>query len=161
MSDQRTKGLMQMLNLKNNYDEEKLAIQFYYLCKRSYEQPFSWTIDQLEEDLYARRSEYLVWENQGEILGFLSCHFILDEVEVTNVAVDPAYQRQGIGQILFKELLHICAEKKIHKIFLEVRKSNRKAQNLYQKMGFAVIHTRKNYYHAPVEDAFVMCFERK
>ena len=41
-------------------------------------------------------------------------------------------------------------------MFLEVRKSNAGAQNLYKTFGFYEVGKRKNYYLEPVEDAVVM-----
>jgi len=41
-------------------------------------------------------------------------------------------------------------------IFLEVRKSNHRAQAFYKKEKMAVIAERKAYYHDPVEDAIIM-----
>src|SRR3712207_8765937 len=37
------------------------------------------------------------------------------------------------------------------RIFLEVRASNHRAQQLYLKHGFEVIGQRSNYYHDPIE----------
>ena len=39
---------------------------------------------------------------------------------------------------------------------LEVRVSNAPARSLYERLGFQVIGTRKEYYDDPVEDALVM-----
>ena len=41
-------------------------------------------------------------------------------------------------------------------LFLEVRKSNLAAVNLYKKHGFINVRVRKDYYNDPVEDAIVM-----
>jgi len=45
-------------------------------------------------------------------------------------------------------------------IFLEVRKSNQRAQAFYKKEKMAVIAERKSYYHNPVEDAIIMKREK-
>ena len=54
----------------------------------------------------------------------------------------------------------LCAsEEKITKLFLEVRRSNEVAQNLYQQWQFSVLSVRKGYYRAADkrrEDALVM-----
>ena len=44
-------------------------------------------------------------------------------------------------------------------VTLEVRASNMKAQNLYQKYGFAVVGRRKGYYSDDGEDALIMTTE--
>jgi len=45
------------------------------------------------------------------------------------------------------------------KVTLEVRESNRVAQNLYRKYGFAVASTRPRYYQDNGENAFLMALE--
>ena len=41
-------------------------------------------------------------------------------------------------------------------VTLEVRKSNLVAINLYQKLGFEIVGTRKKYYSDNREDALIM-----
>ena len=43
--------------------------------------------------------------------------------------------------------------------FLEVRISNLSAQRLYEKYGFKIAGTRKNYYADNGEDAYIMIKE--
>jgi len=44
----------------------------------------------------------------------------------------------------------------LQSVYLEVRKSNEAAIELYKKHGFAPVRQRKDYYSSPVEDAIVM-----
>ena len=78
---------------------------------------------------------------------------MLDETEVTNVAIDPAYQRQGHARWLLTQCL---AQLSAGTVFLEVRAHNIAAQRLYQQVGFEQIATRKAYYQDPDEDAWIM-----
>ncbi|KLD61502.1 hypothetical protein WP50_01770 [Lactiplantibacillus plantarum] len=75
------------------------------------------------------------------------------ETEITNIAIDPAYQRQGHARWLLTACL---AQLSAGSVFLEVRASNLAAQRLYQQCGFDQIATRKEYYHDPEEDAWIM-----
>jgi len=71
---------------------------------------------------------------------------------ITTIAVDPRYQRQGIGRML----LHACEERVDQpRIRLSVRMSNHNAISLYEKEGYGMIDVWKNYY-ADYEDAMVM-----
>jgi len=79
-----------------------------------------------------------------------------DEAEILNIAILPEYQGKGIGQIIFDCFVNFCISRRIHTIWLEVRKSNKQAQGFYSKNGFQIFYSRKNYYQNPVEDAFVM-----
>jgi len=100
-----------------------------------------------------------VCENDNELAGYLLSQDVLDEVHIMQVAVLPAYQRQGIA----KQLSQMLLDDKAHQamVFLEVRLSNIAAQALYVKLGFEKIGQRKGYYvpkdkHADWEDAVVM-----
>ena len=84
------------------------------------------------------------------MIGFLAVQENLFETEVLQIAVKGAYQGQGIASALFATL---PTDKEI---FLEVRKSNQRAQAFYKKEKMAVIAERKAYYHDPVEDAIIM-----
>lgn len=93
-----------------------------------------------------------------QLVGFSVTQILLDELNLLNIAVHPAYQGQGIGNALLKAL---CLAAGKHPIFLEVRTSNKNAIQLYQKYGFKEVGLRKNYYALPQsqarEDAFVYC----
>lgn len=110
-----------------------------------------WTLDQVRADLNLATTEYFYSYNQGQPVGFLALQHLVGELEVTNIAVLPAYQGQGRA----KHLLQLLDERK-ELIFLEVRASNQVAQGLYQASGFETIGLRKDYYHQPQEDAIIM-----
>ena len=67
--------------------------------------------------------------------------------------MDPEFRRQGIAT---KLLGHIDSKY----VFLEVRESNKLAQNLYRKLGFGEIGRREKYYDDPEESAIVMRLSR-
>lgn len=78
------------------------------------------------------------------VLGFCILQPVLDEANLLLMAIDPAYQQQGFGQQLLQQ--SIDALSGCNMIFLEVRQSNQAAIALYEKLGFAQIDLRKNYY---------------
>ena len=61
----------------------------------------------------------------------------------------------GIGTALLNNVIAKCKQLKLENIFLEVRNSNTAAIHLYEKVGFANISTRKNYYSDTREDALI------
>jgi ribosomal protein S18 acetylase RimI-like enzyme len=95
---------------------------------------------------------YHLWvaEKDGEVVGF-AVHRSLDEreMELLNVAVDPAHRREGVATRLIGNI-------DSPNLLLEVRESNLEAQNLYQKLGFVEIGRREKYYTEPDETAIVM-----
>ena len=90
------------------------------------------------------------------IAGFAAFHRIIDEVEIRNMAVDPAHRRQGVGRALLLAGRDRMSAAGVKRVYLEVRQSNVPAQALYSSLGFVIHSTRKNYYRDPLEDALVL-----
>ena len=101
-------------------------------------------------------SMFLVVEEKGEILGYCGLLMVLDEGEVTNVAVRRERQREGIGHFLMEGMLRLAGMQGITAVHLEVREGNHRALNLYKRLGFQIDGIRKKYYTNPVEDAILM-----
>lgn len=101
-------------------------------------------------------AHYVVVEKDNRIVGYAGIWLIVDEGHVTNIAVDPDFQGQHLGEALLKELFTICMSRYIMRMTLEVRVSNEVAQNLYRKFGFAGVGIRKGYYTDNGEDALIM-----
>jgi len=86
-----------------------------------------------------------VLELQQTIIGFAIFECVLDEASLLNIAIDPDWQKRGIG----RQLLETCIAElggKATRVLLEVRASNHNALRLYLSMGFAEIGIRKDYY---------------
>lgn len=96
----------------------------------------------------------LVAEHDDCTAGFLIwCETGPGEVEILNLAVDPAFRRRGAASALVAAVPSAT-------IFLEVRESNQAAQALYRKAGFTKTGVRTAYYHHPTESAIVMTLKR-
>ena len=85
---------------------------------------------------------------------------ILDEAHVATIAVNPDYRGQGIGRRLLAIGLQAAYQRGARMAFLEVRRSNTVAQNLYQRFGFQVVSERLRYYQDNHEDALLMTLEQ-
>ena len=109
-----------------------------------------WNLEQIQADLSQDQTWYALAFDGVEVIGFLAVQENFFEAEVLQIAVKQTYQGQGIASALFAQL---PPDKEI---FLEVRKSNQRAQAFYKKEKMAVIAERKAYYHNPVEDAIIM-----
>jgi len=92
-------------------------------------------------------------------VGYIIFWIIEEEMELHKIAVSQAYRNRGIGKGLFQFMLKTAKEKKIEKIFLEVRKSNIAAIKLYESFNFKLIGIRKKYYNDPLEDAMTYCLD--
>lgn len=86
-------------------------------------------------------------------------YIVADELHILNIAVDPRYQGQGYGKFLLREILRLAVERGVTIAILEVRRTNRRAQNLYTRHGFKLTAIRPKYYRNNSEDALV--FERR
>jgi [ribosomal protein S18]-alanine N-acetyltransferase len=95
-----------------------------------------------------------VAEVDGRVVGFLVTRAIADEVEILNLAVNPANRRSGVARALLQPLL----ERPSLTLFLEVRESNTAARTLYQALRFQEVSRRRGYYEFPPGDGIVMKF---
>lgn len=87
----------------------------------------------------------------------LGCYWaILEEAHITMLAIDPAYQRQGLGQALLYALIASAHARGLERATLEVRVSNASALSLYQKFDFREAGRRRRYYPDNDEDALVL-----
>ena len=142
-----------MIKEKNDFTPDILSETLFQIADESYPNGSPWSKKQWEADLELPHSFYFIDEQADKVVGFLAFHLVVDEIEIMQVAVHPAQQKQGIAQQLLEQLASFAHEKAAASIFLEVRESNQAAKKAYQKSGFEAIGVRKKYYHAPVEDA--------
>ncbi|MCU7701569.1 ribosomal protein S18-alanine N-acetyltransferase [Enterococcus gallinarum] len=103
-------------------------------------------------------SEYLFLVENGQWLGYIAYHFILDEAEISHVVVNGQKQHQRWLSINESFLKEYVKSRNITQIFLEVERIRIPlAQKLCKKQVFRKVAVRKNYYKEPQENAFVMC----
>ena len=92
---------------------------------------------------------------ENMILGFVIIKSSANQWELMQVVIDKEYQQQGLATCLLQFVIKEARIKKIEKIQLEVRVSNKSAIRLYHKAGFREVGIRKKYY-ADKEDALLM-----
>ena len=100
-------------------------------------------------------------EANGTVVAYGGMLTVLDEGQITNVAVDPAFRRRGCGREIVCALLCHAKENGIVSVSLEVRESNEAAIALYESLGFCRRGLRKNFYRDPAEAAIVMVWEKE
>jgi len=93
------------------------------------------------------------------IVGMAGFWIMVDEAHIITIATRYAYQRQGIGEWLLIASLDAAMELKANVITLEVRVSNKPAQELYLKYAFQHVGLRRRYYTDNGEDALIMATE--
>ena len=123
--------------------------------RRSFPTPWDKALYQkeIEENQFAH---YYVIETDEMIVGFCGMWIVLDDAQITNIAVDPDHRQSGYGSMLFQYVLNEAMLKGARTLSLEVRTSNVAAQTLYEKFHLQKAGTRRNYYTDNNEDAIVM-----
>ena len=94
----------------------------------------------------------------GEMAAFAITQIVLDEATLFNIAVDPAFQRRGLGRALLEQVIDEIEKRGVVTLWLEVRASNVAAIALYESLGFNEATIRRNYYPTVDgrEDAIIM-----
>lgn len=99
---------------------------------------------------------YYVVVVDGKVVGYCGLWKVMDEAQITNVAVASDYRGHSYGESLMCYVMEWLKALGVVSLSLEVRVSNTPAQSLYQKLGFRKAGIRKNYYADNQEDAWVM-----
>ena len=92
----------------------------------------------------------------GRLAGYGGMMTVLDEGQITNIAVAPEFRRLGIGQKIVKALQGYAKENAFSLLSLEVRESNVPAISLYENCGWEKQGIRKGFYRFPTESAIIM-----
>ena len=96
-------------------------------------------------------------DGEGErVVGHAGLLYLVGMAHVSNVAVDPDYQHQGVATRLLIELLDKAREHGSTAVTLEARAANKRAHRLYSRLGFQPLGITPDYYTEPSEDALVM-----
>lgn len=115
-----------------------------------------WRQSSFEDCLNGRQKCWLAEHNEI-LVGYVVVTHGGGDAELLNISVAPTYQRKGVGQSLLSHAVN-CVREKADMLFLEVRRSNRKAIALYEREDFFEVGQRKNYYPTlnGHEDALLM-----
>jgi ribosomal-protein-alanine N-acetyltransferase len=84
---------------------------------------------------------YLIFSREGHLI---------------SLAVHPDYRRRGIAEALVRKAMEVLPVKRMR---AEVRRTNRMARALYQKLGFQIVGIIPHYYG--VEDALIVQIDER
>lgn len=119
--------------------------------------PYPWTLLNFRDCL---DSGYSCWvaEVDGQLAGYWIMMLVLDEGHILNCCIAPRWQGRGHGRALMEHLVETARHHGTQSLYLEVRPSNTRAVQLYERLGFDGIALRRDYYPADQgrEDALVM-----
>ncbi len=110
-------------------------------------------------DIYEKYPEgFLVALNGDQVVGYIMCRLergfsdvsrfrLAKKGHIVSIAVLPEHRRKGVATKLVEEATKGLIEKEAEECFLEVRISNRPAQDLYKGLGFQESRSIPFYYH--------------
>lgn len=125
----------------------------YAISSKSFASP--WSLSAIEAEYSNELAYYLVARRDDQTIGFIGAWLVFDEVQITNVAVDPSFRGRGVAHLLLARLITDMKERGMSVVFLEVRVSNLAAIKLYESFDFAYSGYRKQFYENN-EDAHLM-----
>ena len=116
-----------------------------------------WTRGNFADSLRAGY-ECRTYRVQRELIGYFVLLAAAGEAHLLNLSIAEPHQRRGYGTALLNEATALARKLGAKNVFLEVRPSNRGAQELYCRYGFRKIAVRRDYYPARHgrEDALVL-----
>ena len=117
------------------------------------------TVTQIRRLLENGLNNFNLLTINDRLVGFaISGDCVVSEVSLMHLLVDSEYRGLGLGAKLVSENLKLWKEKGAGRCLLEVRISNKGAQEFYTKIGFIVDGFRPNYYSTTGsrEDAVLM-----
>ena len=115
-----------------------------------------WKRDDFWREAKNELAAYIVGELDGKVVAYAGAWVSFNQAEVMSVAVVPELRGQGVGTILFGELIKAVKARGATAITLEVRPSNEAAIKLYKSFGLKSVGRRKGYYLDNGEDALIM-----
>lgn len=96
-----------------------------------------------------------------QVIGYFVAMPGVEEAHLLNITVAPEFQQQGWSVVLLDALALWARGRGAQWLWLEVRVSNLRARQVYEKYGFERVGERKRYYpsaSAEREDAIVMSY---
>ena len=116
---------------------------------------WSWDENRVERCLRNRDCVVLAARDRRRVVGFAIMEFYAVHAHLNLLAVQPGFQRQGIGKQLLEWLESSARTAGIFKVHLELRATNTGALAFYEKLGFRTT-ARKAAYYDGREDALRM-----
>lgn len=118
-----------------------------------------WRKEFFQSELIAGgRYNVVIKDPRGRLYGYLFAMYFADEMHINKIAVEAGIRRQGMATKLMDACIDFAKQNRVTMISLEVRESNRGAQDFYKSLGFNSAYLRPRYY-PDGESAIVMTAE--
>lgn len=86
--------------------------------------------------------------NESEVIGFCLFDKVVADsfAHLLKIMVLPSYRGKKLGKYLLQEAILRLDKYSCTHLFLEVEEENVAARNLYEDLGFKVVHRKKDFY---------------
>jgi len=106
-----------------------------------------WSRGNFRDSLNPLFDAHCLWL-EGELLGYFLAMHGVEEMHLLNITVAPSRQGQGWGHMMLDALSLLSRSQGAQWLWLEVRQSNERALQVYERYGFRQVSIRKDYYPA-------------
>ena len=106
-----------------------------------------WSRGNFRDSLNPLFDAHCLWLD-GELLGYFLAMHGVEEMHLLNITVAPSRQGQGWGHMMLDALSLLSRSQGAQWLWLEVRQSNERALQVYERYGFRQVSIRKDYYPA-------------
>ena len=151
--------------LMNLFQGKEIPVLVRWMVRRDFAQvlaveetcfEFPWTEQEFRLCLQQPNCLIMVAEHEGRIVGFVVYETPKNQFFVTNIAVDPEFQRHGIARQMIRKLVSKMIQQRRHKIVIEIRETNLQALLCFRALGFTSATILKDFYEGRNEDAYVL-----
>src|SRR5699024_7144733 len=102
-------------------------------------------------------AHYFIVETNQTIIGYIGLWIVYEDAQITNVAILEDYRGYKIGDHLFGYAVQYAQNQGAERLSLEVRVSNKIAQNMYEKFELVQAGIREKYNTDDNEDRLIEC----
>src|SRR5699024_10175060 len=88
-----------------------------------------------QEVMNNEHAHYFVAQLENNVIGYSGMWVVIDDAQITNIAVLPKYRGYKIGERIFEYTCQYAMQIGVKRLSLEVRASNIIAQRMYRKFG--------------------------
>jgi aminoglycoside 6'-N-acetyltransferase I len=98
-------------------------------------------------DKYVHQSDIYVFEQDQVMIAVFTLQRIdSDTAEIKNIAVDTAFQGQGIGQRLLKDAMNLAKGKGFKRLIIGTGDAGIQQLYIYQKVGFEIYDIKHRFF---------------
>lgn len=119
-------------------------------------QPHPWGPANFQGELLRTGAFNRVIQEEADLVAYLCCWMVLDELHIGTIGVHPRRRRSRLGRELMQSAHEWARSHGGAVAHLEVRAGNTGAIALYEGLGYRRVGIRKGYYEDNLEDAHLL-----